>query len=192
MYYQWQKEAELAVKKLEWVKAMDFEITTSRPRNARAGRFSSLAHVSDIIAVSSCKGGVGKSTVAVNLAFRWGDVQRIGKTWVVNGVVLCCSLAKRGARVGILDADIYGPSLPTMISPEDRTIRPSRKVENFVEPVEYEGVKCMSFGFVNQRAAPGAGGRIYAADCCCIQPNLFLGVMVGVYVYWTEQGLEPL
>ncbi|RMX63035.1 hypothetical protein DD238_005178 [Peronospora effusa] len=135
---QWQKEAQFAVKKLEWVKKTKFEITKYRPRNARAGRFSSLAHVSDIIAVSSCKGGVGKSTVAVNLAF---------------------SLAKRGARVGILDADIYGPSLPTMISSsKDSTIRPSRKVKNFVEPVEYEGVKCMSFGFVNQRAAPGAGG----------------------------------
>ncbi|KAG7396423.1 hypothetical protein PHYBOEH_002291 [Phytophthora boehmeriae] len=134
---QWQKEAETAVKQLQWVKETHFEISKTRPRNARAGRFSSLAHVSDIIAVSSCKGGVGKSTVAVNLAF---------------------SLAKRGARVGILDADIYGPSLPTMISPEDRTIRQSRKIKNFIEPVEYEGVKCMSFGFVNQRAAPGAGG----------------------------------
>uniref|UniRef100_A0AAV1VE73 Gamma-butyrobetaine hydroxylase-like N-terminal domain-containing protein n=1 Tax=Peronospora matthiolae TaxID=2874970 RepID=A0AAV1VE73_9STRA len=134
---QWQLEAKVAVKELAWVKMTDFELTKARPRNARAGRLSSLAHVSDIIAVSSCKGGVGKSTVAVNLAF---------------------SLAKRGARVGILDADIYGPSLPTMISPVDRTIRPSRKVKHFVEPVEYEGVKCMSFGFVNQRAAPGAGG----------------------------------
>jgi Mrp family chromosome partitioning ATPase len=67
---QWQQEAQLAVKQLDWVKAADFEITKSRPRNARAGRFSSLAHVSEVIAVSSCKGGVGKSTVAVNLAFR--------------------------------------------------------------------------------------------------------------------------
>ncbi|RLN96234.1 hypothetical protein BBJ28_00009125 [Nothophytophthora sp. Chile5] len=132
----WRDEAERKVQTLEWVKKTQFEITKPRPRNARAGRFSSLAHVSDIIAVSSCKGGVGKSTVSVNLAF---------------------SLAKRGARVGILDADIYGPSLPTMISPKDLTIRQSRKMRNFVEPVEYEGVKCMSFGFVNQRAAPGAG-----------------------------------
>ena len=59
-------------------------------------------------------------------------------------------------------------------SAEDCTIRPSRKVKNFVEPVEYEGVKCMSFGFVNQRAAPGAGGRINAAGCGCSRSNMFL------------------
>lgn len=45
-----------------------------------------------------------------------------------------------------------------MVSPKELTIRQSRKMKNFVEPLEYEGVKCMSFGFVNQKAAPGAGG----------------------------------
>ncbi len=57
-------------------------------------RKGNLVNVKKIIAVSSCKGGVGKSSIAVNVAF---------------------GLRKRGFKVGIFDADVYGPSLPTLI-----------------------------------------------------------------------------
>ena len=98
---QWQKEAESAVKKLEWVKDIKFEITKYRPRNARAGRFSSLAHVSDIIAVSSCKGGVGKSTVAVNLAFRCG-VGKILSSCQFDCELFCVLLVWQSVVLGLV------------------------------------------------------------------------------------------
>ncbi|RHY41521.1 hypothetical protein DYB34_003176 [Aphanomyces astaci] len=139
---QWITQATDRIKALSWVTGANVALSHPTPRNIQATRSSSLANVGNIIAVSSCKGGVGKSTVAVNLAF---------------------ALKKRGARVGILDADIYGPSLPTMISPPDVAIRKSTVNPHFVRPVEYQGVQCMSFGFVNSKAAPGAGGKCFKA-----------------------------
>ena len=75
------------------------EVKTSDEQSmkAHAGRMAGLKDVKNVLAVYSCKGGVGKSTVAVNLAF---------------------SLLNEGKKVGIFDADLYGPSLPTMISPD--------------------------------------------------------------------------
>ena len=90
-----------------------------------------LRGVSHIVAVASCKGGVGKSTVAVNLAY---------------------SLAQMGAKVGILDADIYGPSLPTMTSPDPAVLQMDAATRD-ITPCEYEGVKLVSFGFAGQGAA---------------------------------------
>ncbi|MGD9763906.1 MAG: P-loop NTPase [Candidatus Binatia bacterium] len=86
--------------------------------------------VADIIAVASTKGGVGKSTVAVNLA---------------------CALARSGQRVGILDADIYGPSLPTMLGLSGR---PRVGEENKVFPLEKYGLRAMSMGFFLEESSP--------------------------------------
>lgn len=86
-----------------------------------------LPQVKNIIAVSSGKGGVGKSTVSANLAI---------------------SLAKLGYKVGLLDTDIFGPSMPKMFGVEDA--RPySVQVDNrqLIEPVEKYGVKLLSIGF---------------------------------------------
>ena len=83
--------------------------------------------VDSIIAISSAKGGVGKSTVTINLA---------------------AALAKKGCKVGILDADIYGPSVPTMMDVEGYVPK-SIKIDNKskIEPVESYNVKIMSIGF---------------------------------------------
>ena len=83
--------------------------------------------VDSIIAISSAKGGVGKSTVTINLA---------------------ATLAKKGCKVGILDADIYGPSVPTMMDVEGyvpKSIKINDKSK--IEPVESYDVKIMSIGF---------------------------------------------
>ena len=86
-------------------------------------------HLGSIIAVSSGKGGVGKSTVAVNLAV---------------------ALAKQGARVGLMDADIYGPNVPRMMG-----INAAPPVENEkIIPLQAHGVKIMSLGFMIERDQP--------------------------------------
>lgn len=89
-----------------------------------------LPGVKNIVAVASGKGGVGKSTTAVNLAL---------------------ALAAEGARVGILDADIYGPSQPMMMGIEGR---PQSADGKTMEPLENYGVQVMSIGFIVDPADP--------------------------------------
>lgn len=87
-----------------------------------------LAGVKNIVAIASGKGGVGKSTVTANLAV---------------------ALAKAGAKVGLIDADIYGPSIPVMFNCERE--QPEVKVEkgkNIIIPLEQYGVKLLSIGFL--------------------------------------------
>jgi ATP-binding protein involved in chromosome partitioning len=86
-------------------------------------------HLGNVIAISSGKGGVGKSTVAVNLAV---------------------ALAQQGARVGLMDADIYGPNIPRMMG-----INAAPPVENEkIIPLQAHGVKIMSLGFMIERDQP--------------------------------------
>lgn len=83
-----------------------------------------LAGVKNIIAVASGKGGVGKSTVSVNIAV---------------------ALAKTGAKVGLVDTDIYGPSIPTMFATSER---PNINTQRKLIPIEKYGVKLLSMGFL--------------------------------------------
>lgn len=96
------------------------------------GELEAMAAVRNIIAVASGKGGVGKSTTAANLAL---------------------ALAAEGARVGILDADIYGPSMGQMFGIADGT-RPEVKNDRFFMPIEAHGIQVMSMAFLVTEDTP--------------------------------------
>lgn len=100
---------------------------TARKREGRqiSAEDSGLKGVKNILAVSSCKGGVGKSTVSA---------------------MLTKTLASRGAKVGLLDADIYGPSVPTLFNQHDHGVYST--ADGKMIPNDAEGVKLMSFGFL--------------------------------------------
>jgi len=108
---------------------MDAEVRKSANKAAGAtSKDVGIPGITHIIAVSSGKGGVGKSTVSVNLA---------------------TSLALEGATVGLLDADIYGPNIPTMmgVTENPKLFMDPEKGEMFVPPMSH-GVKVMSMGFL--------------------------------------------
>ncbi|TWT23219.1 iron-sulfur cluster carrier protein ApbC [Luteimonas marina] len=93
-------------------------------------RLSPLPHVRNILAVGSGKGGVGKSTTAVNLAL---------------------ALAADGARVGVLDADVYGPSIPTMLGLSGKPDSPDGKS---IAPMRAHGIEAMSIGLLVEADTP--------------------------------------
>jgi ATP-binding protein involved in chromosome partitioning len=92
-----------------------------------------LAETDHVIAVSSGKGGVGKSMVASNLA---------------------AALAREGLRVGLLDADIYGPNIPRMFGETRRPRVSGGKGKEMIEPLEAHGVRLMSLGFLLEEEQP--------------------------------------
>ena len=115
-------------------KDIEVEIETEFKSKPRPEVGKLLPEVKNIIAVSSGKGGVGKSTVSANLAI---------------------SLARLGYKVGLLDADIFGPSMPKMFRVEDaRPYAVEKDGRQLIEPIEKYGVKLLSIGFfVNPETA---------------------------------------
>jgi ATP-binding protein involved in chromosome partitioning len=127
-------ESERALRSLGGVKVVHVEVLQQAPsagpaRNPWAQQ-QRMGGVGRVVAVASGKGGVGKSTTAVNLA---------------------CGLRHRGARVGLLDCDIYGPSVPLMMGMHDR---PTLNDEEKMVPPVSHGVKLMSIGFLIEGDQP--------------------------------------
>lgn len=120
------KAAEAAIK-YHCGKDVVVEITTEFKSKPRPEVGKLLPQVKNVVAVSSGKGGVGKSTVSANLAI---------------------ALARLGYKVGLLDADIFGPSMPKMFNVEDaRPYAVNVDGRDLIEPIEAYGVKLLSIGF---------------------------------------------
>jgi ATP-binding protein involved in chromosome partitioning len=125
---QLESESKAAVLAIPGVKKVEIKIDSRVPRAAPKPEMLDLS-IKHIIAVGSGKGGVGKSTVSVNLAV---------------------ALATSGAKVGLLDADIYGPNIPKMMG---ISILPKQQGDKLL-PAEAYGVKVMSTGFLVQKDQP--------------------------------------
>ena len=104
-------------------KDYDMKVTAKVMEGRDLAADEAMSTVKNVIAVASGKGGVGKSTVSLNLAL---------------------ALSKTGAKVGLLDADIYGPSIPLMLGMTDAGMQVE---DNKLQPAESNGVKVVSFGF---------------------------------------------
>jgi ATP-binding protein involved in chromosome partitioning len=127
-------EAEQALRQLPGVGRAAVEISAQAPAPAPGGHVGfekrRVAGVKKIIAIASGKGGVGKSTVSVNLA---------------------CALAQMQLKVGLMDCDIYGPCVPLMMNVRER---PTASDAEHINPLMNYGVKLMSMGFLVEGDAP--------------------------------------
>ncbi len=126
---QLEHEAREVVGAIPGVTKVDVKMDAEVPKGRGVPEREAIPGVKNIIAVSSGKGGVGKSTVAVNLAV---------------------ALGKLNARVGLLDADVYGPNVPIMLG----VIEEPRVRGNKIIPREAHGVKFMSIGLINRGDKP--------------------------------------
>ncbi len=120
---EFKKDAEEAVLTLDGVDKVQINMTAKEVKKSDKNK-GGLEHVSNIIAIASCKGGVGKSTVAANIARE---------------------LAARGFKIGLLDADIFGPSVPTLFNIHKPDVGADEQKR--IIPLEKNGLKIMSFGF---------------------------------------------
>lgn len=128
------EDCERAVKTLPGVKEVTVDVTAETPQQKGLPDRTGIAGVKNILAISSGKGGVGKSTIAVNVAV---------------------SLAQAGAKVGMIDADIYGPNVPTMLGLADAQVMVRQGTNGEVlEPAFNHGVKLVSMGFLIDRDQP--------------------------------------
>jgi ATP-binding protein involved in chromosome partitioning len=128
------EDCKKAIQTLSGVSRIDVEVTAETPQQKSVPDRTSIPGVKNIIAVSSGKGGVGKSTISVNIAM---------------------ALAKSGANVGMIDADIYGPNVPTMLDLDDAVVEVRKESSGDVlQPAINYGIKLVSMGFLIEKDQP--------------------------------------
>jgi ATP-binding protein involved in chromosome partitioning len=120
--------AEAEVRAVPGVKSVIAVLTA---HEAKAPKTGGIGRVKHVVAVASAKGGVGKSTVAVNLA---------------------CAFATMGLKVGLLDLDVYGPSAPTLLGIGGQ--KPEPAADKTILPIDAFGLKTMSIGYLVDAASP--------------------------------------
>ncbi len=124
-----EQQAREAVLGVRGVENVEVHMTSKVPESSAGLQKQAVNGVKNIIAVGSGKGGVGKSTVTVNLAV---------------------ALANTGARVGLMDADVYGPNVPMMLGVTGRP----QAINNRIQPLSNYGVRVMSMGFLTTDDTP--------------------------------------
>ena len=127
-----EEDVRRAVGELDGVDNFDLNVTAKVMEGRSLEDDAGMATVKNIIGVASGKGGVGKSTVALNLAL---------------------ALSRSGASVGLLDADIYGPSIPLMLGMKEAHMEVE---DNKLQPAVHEGMRVVSFGFFAEQSHQAA------------------------------------